>query len=178
MNSRLFIILAFMTTFFVFSNQLPMGYSYGYSVDYPETDSYFGANQEGSEYLTMGEYYVLLPDGRLQTVNYRIDSENSGYVADVTYSDGNTAYVAYKGIPEVLTRSLPPRNNRFQRKTEIENETNEPQIASPPVTPTAFGLVKELPRLTIRHPSEYGISHIVTPYPNIISSSTTILAEE
>lgn len=33
-----------------------------------------------------GEYHVLLPDGRLQTVTYHVDGEYGGYIADVKYS--------------------------------------------------------------------------------------------
>ena len=33
---------------------------------------------------TKGQYYVTLPDGRIQTVNYQADA--SGFVADVNYA--------------------------------------------------------------------------------------------
>jgi hypothetical protein len=36
-----------------------------------------------SGYLAQGQYFVSLPDGRLQTVTYHADG--NGYVADVTY---------------------------------------------------------------------------------------------
>ena len=37
-------------------------------------------------HATTGQYHVLLPDGRTQTVNYNVADDYSGYVADVTYS--------------------------------------------------------------------------------------------
>jgi hypothetical protein len=44
-------------------------------------------------YLATGQYFVSLPDGRLQTVTYHADA--NGYVADVQYT-GEAVYVAPK----------------------------------------------------------------------------------
>merc|ERR1711874_452843 len=64
----------------------PAVYAYNYAV----ADDYSGANFQAGEnrdgYATSGSYSVALPDGRLQTVNYKVDDAYSGYVADVTYS--------------------------------------------------------------------------------------------
>ena len=45
-----------------------------------------GHNERRTGDTTKGEYFVLLPDGRFQTVTYYVDP-NSGYVAQVKYSD-------------------------------------------------------------------------------------------
>ena len=45
-----------------------------------------------SGYLTQGQYFVTLPDGRLQTVTYHADE--NGYVADVTYTNPGVAVAA------------------------------------------------------------------------------------
>ncbi|XP_043189642.1 protein argonaute-2-like [Amphibalanus amphitrite] len=50
----------------------------------------FGHREARSGDLTEGSYYVLLPDTRTQTVNYRVDGQ-SGFVADVRY-EGQAQY--------------------------------------------------------------------------------------
>ena len=58
----------------------PPYYHYTYNV----LDDYAGLNyghqedQDGGK--TIGEYHVLLPDGRIQTVNYHVDDDYSGKV--------------------------------------------------------------------------------------------------
>merc|ERR1712038_343248 len=65
----------------------PAHYSYQYGVD--AKDDYnqvrFGASESRDGYATNGQYNVLLPDGRTQTVTYTVADDYSGYVADVQY---------------------------------------------------------------------------------------------
>jgi len=63
----------------------PAAYSYGYDVQDDYAGVNFGQNEARDGYATNGKYYVLLPDGRTQTVTYSVDGY-SGYVADVQYS--------------------------------------------------------------------------------------------
>ena len=68
----------------------PPHYEYKYGVD--AYDGYsnpvqFGANEARDGYRTYGEYHVALPDGRLQTVTYKVDDAYSGAIIDVKYSD-------------------------------------------------------------------------------------------
>jgi len=60
-------------------------YTYQYAVkdDYSGND--FGAQEARERELTNGQYNVLLPDGRLQTVTYTVNG-GDGYVADVQYA--------------------------------------------------------------------------------------------
>ena len=50
--------------------------------DYTNVD--MGHNEQREGDVTYGQYYVHLPDGRLQLVTYSVDG-SSGYVADVSY---------------------------------------------------------------------------------------------
>ena len=72
----------------------PAVYQYGYAVK----DDYSGANFESTEnrdgYATAGSYRVALPDGRIQTVTYRVDDAHSGVVMDVSY-EGQAQYPEY-----------------------------------------------------------------------------------
>ena len=49
----------------------------------------FGARESRDAVIpwTNGQYSVLLPDGRTQTVTYTIAEDYSGYIADVKYTD-------------------------------------------------------------------------------------------
>ena len=64
----------------------PAAYAYNYGVADGYSGAYFNAGEQRNGYSTSGSYSVALPDGRLQTVNYRVADANSGYVADVQYS--------------------------------------------------------------------------------------------
>jgi hypothetical protein len=71
----------------------PAVYAYNYAVDdYNGVKINAGEQRDG--YATAGSYSVALPDGRLQTVNYKVDDAYSGYVADVVYT-GEPVYPAY-----------------------------------------------------------------------------------
>merc|ERR1712212_689725 len=64
----------------------PANYAYQYAVK----DDYFGvdfkADESRAAEKTAGSYQVLLPDGRIQTVVYKVNGETGGYEADVSYN--------------------------------------------------------------------------------------------
>ena len=65
-----------------------------YHFAYAVKDDYYNdySHQESSDgKVVSGSYQVLLPDGRVQTVNYKVD-DYSGYNAEVTYSGHAKAY--------------------------------------------------------------------------------------
>ncbi|KAK4307488.1 hypothetical protein Pmani_020741, partial [Petrolisthes manimaculis] len=65
--------------------KVPPGYDYKYGVVDEETGNDFGHEETRDDQATTGSYYVLLPDGRLQTVLYSV-IQDQGFVADVSYS--------------------------------------------------------------------------------------------
>ena len=78
----------------------PAQYNYAYAVNDDYAGVNFGADEARDGYATNGKYYVLLPDGRTQTVTYTVD-QYGGYVADVQYSGYAKEYkpAPYKPAP-------------------------------------------------------------------------------
>jgi len=70
----------------------PAVYNFNYGVKDDYAGVNFGHTENRNGYNTQGNYFVNLPDGRLQTVNYQADE--AGYVADVLYT-GAVAVPAY-----------------------------------------------------------------------------------
>ncbi|XP_050720280.1 cuticle protein 18.6-like [Eriocheir sinensis] len=68
----------------------PAQYNFNWAVkdDYSGND--FGQEESRDGYNTRGSYYVQLPDGRLQRVDYTVNGD-SGFVAQVTY-EGEAQY--------------------------------------------------------------------------------------
>merc|ERR1719244_304245 len=71
----------------------PANYAYQYAVK----DDYFGvdfkADESRADEKTAGSYEVLLPDGRVQTVVYKVNGYEGGYEAEVSYN-GEPVYPA------------------------------------------------------------------------------------
>ncbi|XP_069698109.1 uncharacterized protein [Periplaneta americana] len=59
-------------------------YQFGYQVRDPKHGTFFGHSEARDGHHTKGHYHVLLPDGRLQNVQYWADL--SGYHAQVSYN--------------------------------------------------------------------------------------------
>ncbi|XP_027227393.2 cuticle protein 21 [Penaeus vannamei] len=70
-------------------------FTYGIKDDYSGND--FGHQEARDGYKTEGNYYVQLPDGRLQQVEYTVDGD-SGYVAEVSY-EGEAKHPEYIPAP-------------------------------------------------------------------------------
>lgn len=65
--------------------QEPAKYEFSYEVDAPEYGTQFGHQESRDGDFAQGSYHVLLPDGRLQTVEYEADQD--GYRPTVSYQD-------------------------------------------------------------------------------------------
>jgi len=61
-----------------------MPYRYGYAVQ-DDIGNDFNQQEQSDGAQVTGQYSVLLPDGRIQTVTYSVRPE-TGFVAEVTYS--------------------------------------------------------------------------------------------
>ena len=83
---------------------VPASYTYDWAVKDDYSNNNYGQNESRYGDKTTGSYYVLLPDGRTQTVTYTVDGYG-GYVADITYS-GEAKYPEppkYKPTPSYST---------------------------------------------------------------------------
>jgi hypothetical protein len=61
-----------------------MPYAFAYAVKDDPSYNDYGHQESSDGKIVSGSYRVLLPDGRTQIVNYKVDGY-SGYVADVVY---------------------------------------------------------------------------------------------
>lgn len=73
--------------------QEPANYQFEYKVEDPASGNDFGHEEQRQGDVAQGRYYVLLPDGRRQVVEYTADTE--GYKPKITYeqvNNGNNGY--------------------------------------------------------------------------------------
>ncbi|XP_050720282.1 pro-resilin-like [Eriocheir sinensis] len=65
-------------------NGAPANYNFNWAVNDAPSGNNYGQQESRQGDNTQGSYYVHLPDGRLQRVDYTV-SGDSGFVAQVTY---------------------------------------------------------------------------------------------
>nr|KAI9558676.1 hypothetical protein GHT06_015465 [Daphnia sinensis] len=122
-----------------------MPYSFEYGVDDDASGLDFGHKESSDGAIVTGTYYVLLPDGRMETVNYKAD--DNGYVAEVSY-EGEAKYDAVQtqqagkitsGTPAQLQASSnsgasspPGFSNRPPQPPSISS--GAPKAPTPPAT--------------------------------------------
>lgn len=70
--------------------QEPAKYEFEYEVNAPEFGTQFGHKESRDGDVAVGEYNVLLPDGRKQIVQYTADTE--GYKPKISY-EGTRALI-------------------------------------------------------------------------------------
>ena len=78
----------------------PATYDFSYGVEDAITGTNFGHSESRDGVVTKGSYYVALPDGRLQTVDYHAD-DVTGYIADVKYTSPAIAPVYSSPLPVI-----------------------------------------------------------------------------
>ncbi|CAB3256081.1 unnamed protein product [Arctia plantaginis] len=66
-------------------NSEPANYNFGYMVNDFQEGTDFGHHEERQEKKAQGEYHVVLPDGRKQTVSYEADER--GFKPQISYED-------------------------------------------------------------------------------------------
>merc|ERR1719481_563079 len=74
-----------------------MPYRYGYAVQ-DDIGNDFNQQEESDGFQVTGQYSVVLPDGRIQTVQYSV-SPDTGYVTNVAYEGGFAPVVIQNGGP-------------------------------------------------------------------------------
>ena len=67
-----------------FQSPASAAYQYQWEVSDPEGNNFYGHGERRDGAFTSGSYFVLLPDGRRQRVDYTVNGDE-GYVATVTY---------------------------------------------------------------------------------------------
>ncbi|XP_057319473.1 pro-resilin [Microplitis mediator] len=92
-------------------NDTPAKYEFEYMVNDIESGNDFGHKESRDGDVTRGTYYVLLPDGRRQTVEYIADQ--NGYRPVVTYmQEGNGAGNGYRN--DGAGNGYPGGNNGYR----------------------------------------------------------------
>lgn len=77
-------------------NSEPANYNFGYMVNDYQEGTDFGHHEERQEERAQGEYHVVLPDGRKQTVSYEADER--GFKPQISYEEsGALARSGYDG---------------------------------------------------------------------------------
>ncbi|KAK6631986.1 hypothetical protein RUM44_007016 [Polyplax serrata] len=74
-------------------------YQFSYDVKDPNKHSHFGQTETRTDDKTVGKYYLQLPDGRFETVNYWADK--NGYHAKVEFT-GRSIHPQYEVIGKLI----------------------------------------------------------------------------
>ena len=78
----------------------PVNYQFNWEVKDDYAGLNYGQDEARAGQATNGQYSVLLPDGRTQTVTYAVQDGYSGYSADVKYSgEAHYEHESYKPDP-------------------------------------------------------------------------------
>ena len=93
------------------------GYAYQYAVTDAHSGTSFDKIEQNDGYSTSGQYRVLLPDGRIQIVNYHTD-DIDGYTAQVVYQ-GN---ITHHASQPVVQPPKPIHRDSFDNHVSLKGE--------------------------------------------------------
>merc|ERR1712106_905492 len=137
----------------------PAVYSYNYAVNDDYTGTSFQANEAREGVPTSGSYSVALPDGRTQTVTYRVADGYSGYVADVSYS-GEAQYPDTPAYKPVAAPAYTPAQVVVKPVAPVYKPT--PVYPATIVKPAA--VYHPAPAARVYHPAPVVVKHAAPVY--------------
>ncbi|KAK7079881.1 hypothetical protein SK128_009340 [Halocaridina rubra] len=88
-------------------------YKFSYTVRDPVHGTDFGHQEDSDGEVVTGEYYVVLPDGRKQTVQYTADHVN-GFQSEVEYNNNNPSGLQIGLHPDGSLKTTSIENNIVQ----------------------------------------------------------------
>lgn len=148
-------------------------YSFSWNVNDPGSGNVFGHKEarEGAASSTEGEYFVHLPDGRIQTVTYTV-SPHSGYQARVVYSGGakvdyETSPAPFRRPSSTLLPAAPPalRPPTTRQDKAIHSDEDDTMWYVPDSYVPAPVTLTHLPVYNKVVPDEEKARHYVAPHP-------------
>lgn len=113
-------------------------YSFEYAVEDSKSGLDYGHKESSDGEVVTGTYYVLLPDGRKETVKYKADG--NGYVADVSYEgevENNDNSQSQKASGTFASSATPAQLQAYSNSSSpvsmvstLNTSTRPPQISS------------------------------------------------
>jgi hypothetical protein len=88
-------VMPFVNCGYIILLQEPAHYEFSYEVNDPDSGSDFGHEESRQEEEAKGTYFVLLPDGRKQIVEYEADEE--GFKPMIRYEEAQGGYPGSQG---------------------------------------------------------------------------------
>ncbi|KAK7070484.1 hypothetical protein SK128_026160 [Halocaridina rubra] len=164
--------------------EVPHYHSFKYDVQ-DLRGNYYGHEEVKDLLKTTGRYYVLLPDGRLQTVTYYANS--TGYYPRVVYTNiATNPHVLKHKYKRIFIPKYPsnPLINTARptiipsKHTIVTTSTSYPRIktARPTVFPAKHTVITTLsPSPDIRHPTVPPIKPTLSPVPVTFSTTPKVI---
>lgn len=165
-----------------------MPYSFEYGVDDEASGLDFGHKESSDGAVVTGTYYVLLPDGRMETVNYKAD--DNGYVAEVSY-EGEAKYDTVQtqkagGIPSGTSGQLQSSSNYGGLSASVPSShpsqplsvpSGVPKAPTPQTTASAKVPVPEVsaPVWPAVKAPVVPIAPVVSPTPSVVPATSVVV---